>query len=171
MPGRIGSPTPARLGEPGQQPVDQRPVGVAGARVHDQPGRLVDDDDVVVGVDDVEHHGRVGDRAVRSVGITAGSTSTSCAFVEAHLARGRRRAVDADATGCHGGGGSRAADVGQQGDHPVEPLAGEGGGDALADHRASCCSPAGPAGPPVGRLGRRRPRRRLARRRPAGAAR
>ena len=38
----------------GDQRVDQRAGLVAGGRMHDQPLRLVDDDDVVVLVDDIE---------------------------------------------------------------------------------------------------------------------
>ena len=38
----------------GDQRVDQRAGGVAGGRMHHQPGWLVDDDEVVVLVDDVE---------------------------------------------------------------------------------------------------------------------
>ena len=52
MPGRIGLADACDLGELGQQPVDQRPVGVAGTGVHDESGRLVDDDHRVVDVDD-----------------------------------------------------------------------------------------------------------------------
>ena len=55
IPGRFSAPSPARrrqLGEPGQQAVDQRALCLAGAGVHDQAGRLVDDDHRGVGVDD-----------------------------------------------------------------------------------------------------------------------
>ena len=40
----------------GDQRVDERAVGIAGAGMHDEPGRLVDDDDGVVLVDDVERN-------------------------------------------------------------------------------------------------------------------
>ncbi len=36
------------------QRIDQRPVGMAGGGVDDEPGRLVDDDEMLVLVDDVE---------------------------------------------------------------------------------------------------------------------
>ncbi len=38
----------------GDQSVDERSRGVAGCRVHDEPGRLIDDDEIVVFVDDVK---------------------------------------------------------------------------------------------------------------------
>ena len=59
MPGRCGSPDAGDLGKAGQQPVDERAVGVAGAGMDDEPGRLVDDDHVVVDVDDAELDRRV----------------------------------------------------------------------------------------------------------------
>ena len=66
MPGRAHA---ADAGEAvaamGEQRVDQRPVGIAGRRMDDEPRRLVDHDDVLVLVDDVERHrlrlGLVGD--------------------------------------------------------------------------------------------------------------
>ena len=36
------------------QRVDERPGGVSGGGMHDEPGRLVDDDQIVVFVDDIE---------------------------------------------------------------------------------------------------------------------
>ena len=53
------------LGEPREQPVDERAVGVARAGMHDEPGRLRDHDDVVVGVAHVDRDRRVGARAAR----------------------------------------------------------------------------------------------------------
>ena len=41
----------------GDQRVDQRAGGVAGARMHHEAGRLVDDDERVVLIDDVERNG------------------------------------------------------------------------------------------------------------------
>ena len=52
MPGRVGVADLGDLGVAGEQPVDQGAGGVAGAGMHDQARRLVDDDEVVVGVDD-----------------------------------------------------------------------------------------------------------------------
>ena len=48
IPGRCGSPTSRELGEAREQPVHERPGGMPGARVHDEPGRLRDHDHVVV---------------------------------------------------------------------------------------------------------------------------
>ena len=59
MPGRIGSPTRRSPGT-GEQPVDERAVGVAGARMDDEARLLVDDDHVVVLVDDADLDRRVG---------------------------------------------------------------------------------------------------------------
>ncbi len=61
IPGRSGGADPRRhqlgqVGEAGQQPADQGPLVVAGARVHHQPGRLVHHGHRVVGVDDLEAH-------------------------------------------------------------------------------------------------------------------
>ena len=52
MPGPVRVADAGELGVAGQQAVDQRAACVAGARVDDQAGRLVDHDHVVVGVDD-----------------------------------------------------------------------------------------------------------------------
>ena len=49
-----GDPTPGRAVAVGQQRVDQRAAGMARRRMDDQPGRLVDDQQVVVLVDDAE---------------------------------------------------------------------------------------------------------------------
>ena len=53
------------LREAREQPVHERAVGVAGARMHDEAGRLGDDDHVVVGVAHVDRDARVADRAAR----------------------------------------------------------------------------------------------------------
>ena len=53
MPGRSGSsPTPAELGEAGQQPVHEGAGALAGARVHHEAGGLVDHQQVRVLVHD-----------------------------------------------------------------------------------------------------------------------
>ena len=54
MPGRISSPTRRHLGVQREQAVHERAVGVAGAGVHDEPGRLGEHHDVVVGVAHVD---------------------------------------------------------------------------------------------------------------------
>ena len=51
-PGRSGVADAGDLGVAGQQAVDERAVALPGAGVHDEAGRLVDDDHVVVDVDD-----------------------------------------------------------------------------------------------------------------------
>ena len=48
------------LGVAAEQAVDERAVGCAGAGVHDEARRLVDDDQVVVGVDHGEHDSGIG---------------------------------------------------------------------------------------------------------------
>jgi hypothetical protein len=53
MPGLISPPIPLSP-DVVQQRVHQRAVAMAGGRVHDHPGRLVDDDEVGVLVEDVE---------------------------------------------------------------------------------------------------------------------
>ena len=63
MPGPVRLADAGELGEAGQQPVDERAVGVAGAGMDDETGRLVDDDHVVVHVDDRELDRRIGRRA------------------------------------------------------------------------------------------------------------
>ena len=60
---------PAVVGSPpGEQRVDQRAVAVAGRRVDDEPGRLVDDQQVVVLVDDLDRDRRVGLEVARDLG-------------------------------------------------------------------------------------------------------
>ena len=66
MPGRAGSPTPRELRVAREQAVHERAVGVARARVHDEPGRLGDHEHVVVLV---AHHDR------RSHGSASGSAA------------------------------------------------------------------------------------------------
>ena len=68
------------LAEAVQQPVDQRPVRVAGTGVDDQPGRLVDDDDVVVLEDDLEARPTASAVGGSVRGMAAGSTSTERAL-------------------------------------------------------------------------------------------
>ena len=55
MPGRLTPPMPGQaVAAMMDQRVDQRAGPVAGAGMHDQPGRLVDDDQLVILVEDVE---------------------------------------------------------------------------------------------------------------------
>ena len=50
----------SQIGEPGEQTADQGPLVVPGARMDDQPGRLVHDYHRVVGKDDLEAHAGLG---------------------------------------------------------------------------------------------------------------
>ena len=86
MPGPIGSPTSASSGKRASRPLTSVPVGVAGARVDDEAGRLVDDDHVVVGVHDAELDGRRRARAAPATGIGAGSIVTTAPVTQADLA-------------------------------------------------------------------------------------
>ena len=55
MPGRASPPMPIKLvAAMGDQGIDQRAVGIARRRMHHQPGRLVDHDEVLVLVDHVQ---------------------------------------------------------------------------------------------------------------------
>ena len=51
---RLAADAGQRRAAMGDQRVDQRAVGIARRRMDDEPGRLVDDDEVLVLVDDVE---------------------------------------------------------------------------------------------------------------------
>ena len=62
MPGRCDSPISAISGYLASRPLTSVPVGIARAGMHDEAGRLVDDDHVLVVVDDRELDGRVGRR-------------------------------------------------------------------------------------------------------------
>ena len=65
MPGRWTPAMPPYAAAVGmrQQRVDERAAGVAGRRMDDQPGRLVDDQQVVVLVDDVSGMSGAGARS------------------------------------------------------------------------------------------------------------
>ena len=54
MPGPLLAADAAQIVDVVQQRVDQRAAGMAGRRVHDHAGRLVDDDEVAILVDDRE---------------------------------------------------------------------------------------------------------------------
>ena len=73
MPGRRTPPMPERLvAAMREQRVHQRAVGIAGRGMNHEPGRLVDDDDMLVLIDDGEIHGLrhrlVGDRRRQAQG-------------------------------------------------------------------------------------------------------
>ena len=84
------SPTPAMSGKRASRPLTSVPSAIAGAGMDDEPGRLVDDDDVVVGVDDGELDGRRRRAGGVDTGIAAVSIVTRAPVREADLA-GRRR--------------------------------------------------------------------------------
>ena len=122
-PGRSGVADPGDVGKSRQQAVDQRAVGVAGAGMDHQPGRLVDDDRPP------RRRGRRRTRrpVVRLRAVPA-SGSPSCRWPRGAPAS-RRTLPDAGhvAVDLHGPagdqlGGGRSADVGEEGDHPVEAL-------------------------------------------------
>ena len=138
MPGRCGSPDVGDLGVAGQQAVDERAVAVAGAGVHHQAGRLVDDDDVVVDVDD---------RDARRCGSGCGQRRRPRTRPGRRRARRRRRAGRRrgwrprrrparrpSATSARRLG---AADAGDHGDDAVDALAGRalGHGDLARSGR------------------------------------
>ena len=97
MPGRATPPMPERLcAAMGDQRIDQRAGRVAGAGMDHEPGRLVDDDERVVLIDDVEGNGlgaaapaaSAGGRssAKRSPGLTRYFTSTMVAPAQGDVA-------------------------------------------------------------------------------------
>ena len=90
MPGPVGSPTPAISGKRASRPLHQRAVDVAGAGVHDQAGRLVDDDHVVVGVHDGDLDRRVG---------AVASASTASASVDVQRRRPLAACAERTVTG------------------------------------------------------------------------
>ena len=84
----------------GDERVDQRAVGMAGARVHGQPLGLVDDDQVGVLVDDRERHrlrldgGGLGLRQVHGIGLARPDAPTELGLgraVPQHVARADQR--------------------------------------------------------------------------------
>ena len=108
------------------QRVDEGAAGMAGRGMDDEPGRLVDDDKMLVLVDDVERqilpdHGRIGWRRRLE--------NDPRAFGEAERRIARRRAVDLDLAGLDQRlePGARECDAALgrgPAEEPVEPLAG-----------------------------------------------
>ena len=123
------------LREPRQQAVDEGAVGVAGTRMDNQPSRLVDNHDRLVHVDDAELDPVVGLRRARCTDLRRVDGDAG-AGAEPHLARPRLHPVDLHRPFGNELGGDGSADVGEEGDHPVEALAVEGGGNLLDDHVA-----------------------------------
>ncbi len=125
---------PRQIGEVMEEPVHERAPRMAGARVDDQPGRLVHHDDRVVDVDDPELHValRLRSRRARDRG---GIDRDLGPLGETRPARRRHRAVDPHAADLDHRDGRRPADVGDQRDDPVEALTGERRRDPLDDHQ------------------------------------
>ena len=116
MPGRLASPpaTPRT-----SRPWTSVPVGVAGARVHDEAGRLVDDEEVLVLVGDPEVERLLLQRPLGDRGSCRARAPPRPA---SRWLFGRVRPVDE-----HGAGGEQAlgrrsrADLGQLREEAVEP--------------------------------------------------
>ena len=126
-PGSLRVAHAGQVREAGQQTGDERPVGVTGAGVDDDAGRLVDDDDGLVGVDDAQLDVRFGlDAGRRGVGEVDGQRR---AGDEGRAPGGDRDAVDRHPAIGDQLGGLASRDVGQQRDGPVDPDAVERGGD------------------------------------------
>ena len=99
---------------------------MAGARVHDQAGRLVDDHQVVVVVDHGEAHPLLS-RRPRSPALRAGARSTGPWSTA--RARPGSAPVDQDPAGGDELGGRGPRDVGQHGHAAVDPHPGQQGRD------------------------------------------
>src|SRR5690606_20773989 len=149
-PGPVGLADAGDLRVAGEQAVDQRPLVPPGTRVDDDAGRLVDDDQVVVLVDDGHGHGGggLGSRLLRGVG---DGDVEGLALGHPVGARGDRPPVDQHGTAVDQLGRLRATATGDEGDDPVESLAVERAGDDLPQgggrHR-SASSPDPATGPP-----------------------
>jgi hypothetical protein len=76
MPGRATPPMPDSARRVRDERVDQRAGARAGGRVDDKPGRLVDDDQLVVLVNDIERN-RLGRRCGRGSGGGRSTTTVS----------------------------------------------------------------------------------------------
>ena len=131
--GPVRLPHLGELREPGEQAVDQRAVGITRPGMHDQAGRLVDDDEVLVLVDDGEHDSRVGLWCLRH-GQQIGVDAHDLAHLQPELAD----QCCSPSTSTPPDGDERlgvaAAALGDQRDDPVESLAGQSAGDLLGDH-------------------------------------
>ena len=136
-PGAVGLTHPARrqfleIGEAGQEAVDQGAPAPAGARVDDQPGRLVDDHDVVVDRDDRERHRRVGAGVpLRRVGAAHAELAPGS---HGRAALGDDRAVEGDCPRRHERRHLGARRPGQHGHHAVDPHAVEERRDLGGEH-------------------------------------
>ena len=115
MPGRAGSPPALRPASPSTRVPDAWPA----RRMDDEPGRLVDDEQVVVLVGDPY----LGRR--RSVGLPEGAALDADLLpARQPVALGTRLAVDEHRPGGQQPfGGGPGADAGQRRDEAVEPLA------------------------------------------------
>jgi hypothetical protein len=126
----VDDPGPGRVtdtgdvGVPGEQPLHQGALHVAGARVNHEGRRLVDHDHRRVLVDDAELDRRIGD-GQRDPWDRRLVDLDPLAFDETDLATGRRNTVDSYAVGGDRRRRMGAADVGDERDDAIEPFAGE----------------------------------------------
>ena len=103
------------------QPVDERAARVARSGVHDDPGRLVDDEQVLVLVGNAERHVLRFDRRRRGLGRLELDLLPA---LEA-MALGTQLSVDShDTSGQEALSGRARADLGKLGQEAVEPCAG-----------------------------------------------
>ena len=127
MPGRLTPPMPERLAPQWRiSALTSVPSAWPGRRMDDEPGRLVDDDQVLVLVDDGERHVLAGERRILGRRRLEGDRAPAASRVDGSRAT---RAVDADFAGLdqrlEPGARKRDASRGRRGaQEPVEPLAG-----------------------------------------------
>ena len=123
IPGRLGR---VAAGEVADQPVDERSRRVARRRVHDDPRRLVDHEQVLVLVGDPQRNVLANDlaaRRLRKLELELFPALQPAALGSALAVQRRRPAFDQAL------GRAAGADLRQSGEKPVEPLAGGLGGD------------------------------------------
>ena len=108
----------------------QRALHVAGARMHDERRRLVDDDHRRVLEHDREVDGRIGDRE-RHPRDRRLVDLDELTLDEADLAADGLDTVDSDAGGSDRGRRAGATDVGDERHDAIEPLTGERGWNDL----------------------------------------
>ena len=125
----VDDPGPVRrvaAGEAADQPVDERPRRVARRRVHDDPRRLVDHEQVLVLVGDTQRNVLADDlsaRHLRELDLEPLPALQPAALGDALAVQRRRPAFDQAL------GRTAGADLRHSGEKPVEPLAGGPGGN------------------------------------------
>ena len=120
-----------QVGEARQETADQGALGVTGPGMDDEPGRLVDDGDLGVGVDDLEDDTRLG----RQGGAPGGRTWTVSSAPSLSSSLPCSAGVPSTSTrpGADQLGRSGAGDVGQHGHGAIESHAGHEGGHVRGD--------------------------------------